>query len=941
MSHSIVKNKQPLTILELAEAALLGDLALGLQLIGWLISIGALVQWLSVIPFALITVRHRKRATYFAMASTIAIAILIGGATLALQVYLAGILGAAVGISFVKRKKFLYTTAISLVKGAIPVSIIGDLLLVIFVKARKLTIAQIRVLWNGIGNIGLAAGKFLKTHPHSSSKSWYSGMLSVIHRVGAIIYGGSRDLETLVKWMTANWYLLFPISVLLSMLIVSIAMDFISRPILKMVLKNLRGTATDFGTNLQFDPSDDSNSTSKPFAKEKKLLDSEGTANILIKPVPVILSSVSFKYNGSENYALKDISMQVDQGELIGVVGENGSGKSTLGKILLGLTPCEGSVIRPGKVGLGKMGGTSVIFQRPESQVLGSLVEDDIVWGLEESVAGSIDIDKVLSTVGLAGFRKRETSQLSGGELQRLALAAALSRDPKLLISDESTALLDPLGRHQIVKLLKEISVGGSSVVHISHLLNDLELADKTYLIENGKIKSYFSSDELHLYKSYLNDNLNEMSVFDNSIDQFKEELIADTNGKNRDIKNETSSGGESVSELLNTDDQTVNDADSEEFLADQTETNETKPISSFLYEFGTHISRSNVTNTVSDLFDYSELSYEDLLALANSNTAEDEHMTGINYPDNLNTTVSCDKILSLINVGHVYLDKTPWATCALQGINIDIESGESIMIVGDNGSGKTTLGWILSGLLNPTEGEVVWDQRKTDLEQITNLSNKKTLDEVDYEKITEVPDNHDTRTNDSSIFDRLKKITLLTGTDSNIENAERISNVPKSNSLKESVPAAIVFQHAIFQLTERNVKNSVKPIVAIEHATPEQLIKSCLKAVGFVPNEIMDKSIFELSGGEIRRVAIASVLALMPKLIIFDEPLAGLDFGSKLKVRNIIASLHKMGIATVVVTHDYEELFEVCSRVIHLSNGTIVFDGASAEWKTTRTNTP
>ena len=408
-SKSQKRSKQPLSIIEVAEAALLGDLALGLQLIGWFISIGALIQWFSVVPFALITVRHRKRATYFATASTIGISVLIGGATLGLQVFLAGVLGVAVGEAFVKNRNFIYTAFITIVKGAIPAAVIGELLLIIFSKARTLTINQIKVVWDGIGNILKGMGKYLKSHPYVSKKSSPNAFDQLVHKMGSGLYRFSISFEHLIKWITSHWYLLFPLSIIISMLIVSVAMDIISRPLLKLILKNLRQPAVEFRADEEFDISFE-NSLSQERNGISEFTDESIARRTndeqVVAPLPVKLENVSFSYKNSARPTIDQINIDISKEEVVGVVGQNGSGKSTIGKVLIGMKPDSGTVQRNGKVGLGQIAGTSVIFQRPESQVLGSMVEDDVVWGLSEKTATEVDVDKILAEVGLEGFGK-------------------------------------------------------------------------------------------------------------------------------------------------------------------------------------------------------------------------------------------------------------------------------------------------------------------------------------------------------------------------------------------------------------------------------------------------------------------------------------------------------------------------------------------------------
>jgi energy-coupling factor transport system ATP-binding protein len=205
--------------------------------------------------------------------------------------------------------------------------------------------------------------------------------------------------------------------------------------------------------------------------------------------VPVTLSGVAFRYPGADVDALSAVDLTINTGMLVAIVGGNGSGKSTLASVLSGAAPTRGEVTRAGNVGLGKIGGTALVFQRPESQVLGARVADDVRWGLARHHVSDDDIEECLARVGLAGFADRDTSTLSGGELQRLALASAIARRPALLISDESTAMLDPEGRTLVVDLLVALRDDGTSVVHVTHEPDEAERADVVVLLDGGRVR--------------------------------------------------------------------------------------------------------------------------------------------------------------------------------------------------------------------------------------------------------------------------------------------------------------------------------------------------------------------------------------------------------------------------------------------------------------------
>ncbi|ATO68426.1 ATP-binding cassette domain-containing protein [Mycobacterium avium subsp. hominissuis] len=197
------------------------------------------------------------------------------------------------------------------------------------------------------------------------------------------------------------------------------------------------------------------------------------------RPVPVRLDRVRLRYPHADRDALRAVSLDVQAGEHVAVTGANGAGKTTLMLVLAGREPTSGTIERPGSVGLGELGGTAVVMQHPESQVLGTRVADDVVWGLPPGT--TTDVGRLLGEVGLAGLADRDTGSLSGGELQRLAVAAALAREPALLIADEVTSMVDRQGREQLLTVLSGLTERHrTALVHITHYNDEAEYADRT-----------------------------------------------------------------------------------------------------------------------------------------------------------------------------------------------------------------------------------------------------------------------------------------------------------------------------------------------------------------------------------------------------------------------------------------------------------------------------
>ena len=210
------------------------------------------------------------------------------------------------------------------------------------------------------------------------------------------------------------------------------------------------------------------------------------------------VENLSFSYQN--NKVFKNISFSIKKGEYVCIIGKNGSGKSTLAKLLAGLIfQQEGSIKIFGYdtkkqndlLEIRKLVG--IIFQNPENQIITTSVFDEVVFGLENLATPRKNIkeiaEKSLKSVALLEYKDRLTYQLSGGEKQRLAIASVLAMGTEILIFDEATSMLDPVGKKQILKLMKELNSQGKTIIHITHDRNDILEASEVMLLSKGEIK--------------------------------------------------------------------------------------------------------------------------------------------------------------------------------------------------------------------------------------------------------------------------------------------------------------------------------------------------------------------------------------------------------------------------------------------------------------------
>ena len=216
------------------------------------------------------------------------------------------------------------------------------------------------------------------------------------------------------------------------------------------------------------------------------------------------VNNVSYVYKAhnedrADVTALQDINLTIGKGEFLAILGRNGSGKSTLAKLFNALIlPATGTVVVNGfdtmneKLLWDIRSSTGMVFQNPDNQIVGTVVEEDVAFGPENLGVPPdeirIRVDEALETIGLSEYKKHAPHLLSGGQKQRVAIAGILAMKPQCIVLDEATAMLDPVGRKEVMRILRKLNAEeGITIVHITHHMDEAGKADRVLVIDAGK----------------------------------------------------------------------------------------------------------------------------------------------------------------------------------------------------------------------------------------------------------------------------------------------------------------------------------------------------------------------------------------------------------------------------------------------------------------------
>ena len=227
------------------------------------------------------------------------------------------------------------------------------------------------------------------------------------------------------------------------------------------------------------------------------------------------LENISFKYKKNTEYTLKDINLNIKNGEFISIIGENGTGKSTLAKIISGiLLPSFGDVLinnintKSKKDFINLRKNISIVFQNPDNQIIFERVYEELKFTLENFKIDKnqidLKIDNALKSVNMLDKKFENTSSLSLGEKHKIIIAEALSLNTDIIVLDEPTAMLDPNSKKQILNLLNDLNKSGKTIILITHILDEIFYSNKCIYLNDNKIEEIFNIKDLLTNTSLL-----------------------------------------------------------------------------------------------------------------------------------------------------------------------------------------------------------------------------------------------------------------------------------------------------------------------------------------------------------------------------------------------------------------------------------------------------
>ena len=222
----------------------------------------------------------------------------------------------------------------------------------------------------------------------------------------------------------------------------------------------------------------------------------------MVKSTNLVFKYITYdpqKETKEEFTALRGLDIEIDKGDFVAILGHNGSGKSTFAKHINALLlPTDGTICINGLDTKDDENiweirqSTGMVFQNPDNQIVATIVEEDVAFGLEnlgiEASEINTRIDNALKAVGMESHRQSTPSLLSGGQKQRIAIAGIIAMKPACIVFDEPTAMLDPVGRNEVIKTIEHLKKEGITIILITHFMEEAIKADRVVVMEKGTI---------------------------------------------------------------------------------------------------------------------------------------------------------------------------------------------------------------------------------------------------------------------------------------------------------------------------------------------------------------------------------------------------------------------------------------------------------------------
>lgn len=552
---------------------------------------------------------------------------------------------------------------------------------------------------------------------------------------------------------------------------------------------------------------------------------------------------VSFSYDGAVS-ALDGVDLNIEDGEFFCILGGNGSGKSTFAKHLNALLQPDAGTVRINGMDASDpelvydiRSTAGMVFQNPDDQLVATLVEDDVAFGPENLGVPSAQIAQrvreALKGVGLVGFERHETHALSGGQKQRVALAGVLAMEPRVLILDEASSMLDPRGRKGLMKACHVLHERGMTIVMITHFMEEAAEADRVAVFRAGRVAMLGTPEEI-LTRA---DGLVELNLDMPASCCLGMALRAKGVPVHAQVRE-----ADMVAEIA----QVYADRSGEDTAG--------RPSASDSRVLDNVSSATDGTAVSEPVIEISHLSHSYSLSARERRRWHKR-------------SVTAGKSSKQALWGND--PSSPWA---LRDVSLTVRRGEFLGLAGHTGSGKSTLVQHLNGLIRPQEGFV----RALGLD----LSNKKDAAAV-------------------------------------------------------KAKVGVVFQYPERQLFAETVTQDVAfgpHNLGLPQDEVDRRVESSLSRVGLDLSTVGDKSPFELSGGQQRRVAFAGVLAMEPEVLVLDEPMAGLDPAARRDFLELIDRLHRDGLTVVMVSHSMDDLANCCDRIVVMNEGAVFAEGTPAQ---------